>query len=49
MFRNYVFGRISIQDFSTYAVSKLITVPASIGEIGTCLWLLIIGVQNKKS
>lgn len=44
-----VFGRISIPDFSTYAVSKLITIPASIGEIGTCLWLLIIGVRNKKS
>lgn len=44
-----VFGRISIPDFSTYAVSKYITIPASIGEIGTCLWLLIIGVRNKKS
>lgn len=44
-----VFGRISIPDFSTYVVSKLITIPASIGEIGTCLWLLIIGVRNKKS
>ncbi|MGG5210184.1 DUF4386 domain-containing protein [Chryseobacterium sp. MIQD13] len=42
-----VFGRTVIPHFSDYAVSDYMTLPASIGEIGTCLWLLIAGVKNK--
>ncbi|HCA06869.1 DUF4386 domain-containing protein [Chryseobacterium sp.] len=42
-----VFGRTVIPHFSDYSISDYITLPASIGEIGTCLWLLIFGVKNK--
>lgn len=28
-------------------VSKFVAIPATIGEIGMCLWLLIIGIKNK--
>ncbi|WP_347216603.1 DUF4386 domain-containing protein [Chryseobacterium sp.] len=42
-----VFCRTIIPQFSEYAISGYITLPASIGEIGTCLWLLIVGVKNK--
>lgn len=44
-----VFGRILIPDFSGYAVSGYITLPATIGEIGICLWMLIFGVKNNKA
>lgn len=43
-----VLGRTIIPDFSDYAISGYITLPASIGEIGMCLWLLITGVKNRK-
>lgn len=43
-----VFGRIVIPHFSDYSISNFITLPATIGEIGTCLWLLLVGVRNKK-
>lgn len=42
-----VLARTLIPDFSAYPVSGYITLPASIGEIGTGLWLLILGVRNK--
>lgn len=42
-----VLGRTMISDFSEYAISGYITLPASIGEIGMCLWLLIAGVKSK--
>lgn len=42
-----VLGRTVIPHFSDYGVSGYITLPASIGEIGICLWLLIAGVKNK--
>lgn len=44
-----VFGRILVPDFSGYAVSGYITLPATIGEIGICLWMLIFGVKNNKA
>ncbi|WP_250253046.1 DUF4386 domain-containing protein [Chryseobacterium sp. Marseille-Q3244] len=42
-----VFGRTTIPHFPDYAISGYITLPASIGEIGMCLWLLIVGVKSK--
>lgn len=42
-------GHTLIHDYSTYGVSSYISLPASIGEIGTCLWLLIMGVKEKKT
>nr|WP_315028839.1 DUF4386 domain-containing protein [uncultured Chryseobacterium sp.] len=43
-----VLGTILIPHFSGYTISDYITLPASIGEIGICLWLLIAGVGSKK-
>jgi len=43
-----VFGRTAIPHFSDNPISGYITLPATIGEIGTCLWLLLVGIRNKK-
>lgn len=43
-----VFGRTLVAHFSDYSIANYITLPATIGEIGICLWLLIFGVKNKK-
>lgn len=32
--------------FSETAVASLISLPAALGEIGTCLWLLVVGVRK---
>ncbi|MDZ4073111.1 MAG: DUF4386 domain-containing protein [Sediminibacterium sp.] len=44
---NFV-GHTLISDYSKIGISSYISLPASIGEIGTCLWLLIMGVKEKK-
>jgi len=47
----YVFdfiGTLGIPGYNDTAVGKYITKPATIGEIGICLWLLIVGVWKKK-
>jgi len=41
-----VFGRILFPDFSDYISTRLLILPATIGEIGICLWLLIIGTKE---
>lgn len=45
---NFV-GHTLIADYSKFGVSSYIRLPASIGEIGTCLWLLIMGAKEKKA
>ncbi|MDL2142501.1 DUF4386 domain-containing protein [Flavobacterium tructae] len=40
-------GNTLIADYSTLGVSKYISMPATFGEIGICLWLLAIGVKEK--
>ncbi|MBD1384288.1 DUF4386 domain-containing protein [Mucilaginibacter rigui] len=40
-------GGFLFHGYSDTAISSYITLPASIGEIGTCLWLLIMGIKNK--
>ncbi len=42
-------GHTLITNYSDIGVSSYISLPASIGEIGTCLWLLIAGVKEKTS
>ena len=44
---NFV-GHTLIPTYSKIGISSYISLPASLGEIGTCLWLLIIGVKTKK-
>ena len=43
------FGRVLMPDFGDLALASYITIPASIGEIGTCLWLLIMGAKEVKA
>ena len=40
------FGSILVQDYGKLGIGGYISIPASLGEIGTCLWLLIIGAKN---
>lgn len=38
-----------IPNYSKMGIASYIQLPASIGEIGTCLWLLLMGAKNTKS
>lgn len=38
-----------IPDYSSLGIASYISLPASIGEIGTCLWLLFLGVKEKQT
>ncbi|MGI9547365.1 MAG: DUF4386 domain-containing protein, partial [Flavobacteriaceae bacterium] len=40
------FGRVLMPEFNELTIAGYITIPASIGEIGTCLWLLIMGARE---
>lgn len=42
-------GNTLVADYAKMGISSYISLPASIGEIGICLWLLIMGVKNKKT
>lgn len=42
-------GYTLIPNYSKVGISSYISLPASIGEIGTCIWLLIIGVKDRKA
>ncbi len=39
-------GRIVFPDYGHFGISDYMTLPASIGEIGTCLWLLLMGARE---
>ncbi len=41
------FGHTLIPAFSELGISSYIILPASIGEIGICFWLLIVGANRK--
>ena len=43
-----VFGSVMSSGYSKTALADFATLPASLGEIGTCLWLLIIGTREPK-
>lgn len=42
-------GQTVIPNYYALGVSSYIRLPASIGEIGTCLWLLIMGTKDKNT
>lgn len=42
-----VFGPLLVPGYNTTALSDHATLPASIGEIGTCLWLLVFGMRRR--
>jgi hypothetical protein len=41
-------GNILFPFYSTWGISGFVRLPASLGEIGTCLWLLIAGAKPYK-
>jgi len=41
-------GGFLFQNYSNLGIAKIISLPASIGEIGSCLWLLIMGAKNER-
>lgn len=43
-----VFARLLVPGFADTALAGYITLPATLGEIGTCLWLLVLGVRERK-
>jgi Domain of unknown function (DUF4386) len=43
-----VFGELLAPGYSQSGVWRFVTLPASVGEIGTCLWLLIAGVRRPR-
>lgn len=44
-----VAGRLLVPGFSESALAGVVTLPASLGEIGTCLWLLIFGARESSA
>ena len=40
-------GNTMFDDFGGSLISNIASKPAAIGEIGTCLWLLIRGINEK--
>jgi hypothetical protein len=42
-------GNTLVKNYSEIGISKFVSLPASFGEIGICLWLLIVGVKTKKT
>jgi len=41
------FGPLLMPGFSQTTLSDLASIPSSIGEIGTCLWLLVMGAKQQ--
>jgi len=43
---NFV-GTTVVKNYGEMGIAKFVSLPASLGEIGTCLWLLIAGAKTK--
>jgi len=41
-------GRALFADYPEMAIARFVVLPATVGEIGTCLWLLIMGARESK-
>ncbi len=41
-------GRVLFPGYPDTALARFVILPATIGEIGTCLWLLIMGARESK-
>jgi hypothetical protein len=41
-------GGFLFPQYAKLGIARFISLPATIGEIGTCLWLLIVGIKTKK-
>lgn len=42
-------GSFLFQKYGETGIASFISIPGSIGEIGICLWLLVVGVKDKSS
>jgi hypothetical protein len=42
-----VFGATLLSEYSSTNIARFARLPASIGEIGTCLWLVIFGARKR--
>lgn len=42
-----IFGGLLVPDFQGSALSGYVTMPAALGEIGTCLWLIVFGLRSR--
>ncbi len=40
-----VFGELLVRGYADSLLPSVVTRPAALGEIGTCLWLLVVGVR----
>ncbi len=40
-------GGFLFQNYAGLGIARFVSLPGSIGEIGICLWLLIIGIKDK--
>jgi hypothetical protein len=41
-------GGFLFPQYASIGIAKFVSLPATLGEIGTCLWLLIIGINKNK-
>lgn len=42
-----IFGGLLVPDFQGSALPGYVTMPAALGEIGTCLWLVVFGLRSR--
>lgn len=42
-----LFGYILVDDYARTSMASIVRMPATIGEIGICLWLLLVGVRHR--
>lgn len=40
-----VVGQVMLAEFSSLVIARWVRLPGSIGEIGTCLWLVVMGAR----
>lgn len=40
-------GNFLFQNYADLGIGRFVSLPASLGEMGICLWLLIVGTKNK--
>lgn len=42
-------GNLLVSNYAELGLVKFISLPATIGEIGSCLWLLIVGIKKEQN
>lgn len=44
-----LFGHILVPDFAAMGIGSVARLPATVGEIGICLWLLLMGARPRRA